>query len=43
MYKFAKSAGFDQYYLKPVLLTTFMAVLNSMLSRQSHSNAVPAH
>jgi CheY-like chemotaxis protein len=43
MYKFAKSAGFDQYYLKPVLLTTFMAVLNSMLSHQSHSNAVPAH
>ena len=35
MYKFAKSAGFDQYYLKPVLLTTFMTILNSMLLHQA--------
>jgi CheY-like chemotaxis protein len=34
MYKLAKSAGFDQYYLKPVLLTTFMTILNSMLLNQ---------
>jgi len=43
MYKFAKSAGFDQYYLKPVLLTTFMAILNTMLSHQSHLGTAHAH
>ena len=43
MYKFAKSAGFDQYYLKPVLLTTFMTILNSMLSHQSHLGMAHAH
>jgi CheY-like chemotaxis protein len=43
MYKFAKSAGFDQYYLKPVLLTTFMTILNSMLSHQSHLDTAHAH
>jgi CheY-like chemotaxis protein len=31
MYKLAKSAGFDRYYLKPIQLTTFMTILNSML------------
>jgi CheY-like chemotaxis protein len=43
MYKFAKSAGFDQYYLKPVLLTTFMTILNSMLSHQGRAGLAPAH
>jgi CheY-like chemotaxis protein len=43
MYKFAKSAGFDQYYLKPVLLTTFMTILNSLLSHQSQMGTAHAH
>lgn len=34
MYKFAKAAGFNRYYLKPVLLTTFMTILNSLLFNQ---------
>jgi CheY-like chemotaxis protein len=41
MYKFAKSAGFDQYYLKPVLLTTFMTILNSMLLNQARMMVQP--
>ena len=43
MYKFAKSAGFDQYYLKPVLLTTFMTILNSMLLNQAQMGVMPHH
>jgi DNA-binding response OmpR family regulator len=35
MHRIAKSAGFDRYYLKPVPLTTFMSVLNSMLECRS--------